>query len=183
MEDVNKVPVTQTGDEGKDLVPQNIKVERTPAEIAAYNLQKKAEDAKALGLDPKKILGSSDEEVPEWFRKEKAKELQKTSQQLAESIPDEELRTKVKANLARIVPSENPEEDFKFALSAASASKNKQIIEEVGRYSYPRVIATGGSAPIGKIEEEFVPTEEEKAFMGPPWNLSKEKILAQRPKS
>lgn len=181
MTDEVKVPVTKTGDEGKDL-SQEVKIERTPEEIAAYNLQKKAEDAKALGLDPKKILGvKSDTEVPEWYKAEKAKEVAKTSLQLTESIADADLKEKVVANLGRIVPSDNPEEDFKLALGAASASKNKQVLDEINRYTKPRVTATGGSSP-ALIEEEFVPTSEEATFMKPPYNLSKEKIIENRKK-
>lgn len=176
-----KVPETKTGDEGKDL-SQGIKVERTPEEIATYNLKKKADEATALGIDPKKILGvESSDEVPAWYKAEKAKEVQKTSLQLAEAITDEDLREKVKTNLGRIVPSENPEEDFRLALGAASASKNKQVLDEINRYSKPRVTAAGGSSP-SISEEEFVPTEEEAKYMAKPYFLSKEKILANRKK-
>lgn len=171
------VPETKTGDEVK--VPSQ-DISRTPEEIAAYNLQKKAEDAKALGLDPKKILGvESSTEVPEWYKQEKAKETKKTSLQFTEAILDADLKEKVVANLARIVPSDNPEEDFKLALGAASSSKNKQVIDEMKRYSPARVVATGGSTP-APIEEEFVLRPDEEAFTKPPYNLSKEKIIAAR---
>lgn len=175
------VPVTQTGDEGKDL-SQSSKIERTPEEIASYNLKKKADEAKALGLDPKKVLGvESDDEVPAWYKAEKAKEVQKTSLQLAEAISDDDLKERVKTNLARIVPSDNPEEDFRLALGAASSSKNKQVLEEMNRYSKPKITASGSSQP-ASFEEEFVPTEEESRFMKPPYNLSKEKIMENRKK-
>lgn len=174
------VPVTQTGDEGKDL-SQGIRKERTPEEVATYNLQKKADDAKALGLDPKKILGEeSNDEVPDWYKKEKSKEATQSALQMAESIQDAEVKEKVKVYLnTRIVPSGNPEQDFRDALGAVSSSKNKQVIEEIKRYTPAKVTAAGSSQPVN-VEEEFVPTEEEKRFMAPPWNLSKEKILANR---
>ncbi len=183
MAENNTVDETKTSDEGKDL-SQGIKIERTPEEIARYNLQKKAEDAKALGLDPKKILGaeSNDDEVPAWYKAEKAKEVQKTSLQLAEAITDEDLREKVKTNLGRIVPSDNPEEDFRMALGAASSSKNKQVLEEMNRYSKPRVVASGGSGNSNLDTEEFVPTQDEAVSMAPPYNVPKEKILALRKK-
>lgn len=179
MTDTIIVPVTQTGDEGKDL-SQGIKVERTPEEIATFNLKKRADEAIALGINPRKILGD-DTEVPAWYKAEKAKEVQKTSLQLADAIADDDLKEKVKSNLGRIVPSDNPEEDFRLALGAASSSKNKQVLEEMNRYSKPRVVASGSSQPI-HVEEEFVPTAEEASLMKPPWNLSKEKILANRKK-
>lgn len=176
------VPATKTGDEGKDL-SQETKVERTPAEIATHNLKKKAEDAEALGLDPKEILGvkSKETEVPAWYKAEKAKEVQKTSLQLAEAITDEDLREKVKVNLGRIVPSDNPEEDFRMALGAASSSKNKQVLAEMDRYSKPKFTAAGGSLP-ANVDENVELTEEEMVFTRPPYNLSKEKVLAKRPK-
>lgn len=176
-----KVPETKTGDEVK-VPSQDSKY--TPEEIAAHNLKKKAEDAKALGLDPKKIILGEDskEEVPEWYKKEKSKEATQTALQMAESITDADTKEKVITYLqTRIVPSGNPEQDFKDALGAVSSSKNKQVIEEIGRYTRPKTVATGGSTP-ASLEEEFVPTEEEKSFMQPPWNLTKEKILANRRK-
>lgn len=184
MQDENIVPVTQTGDEGKTPEPSQVirKEERTPAEIAAYNLQKKAEDARALGLDPKKILGVDEpkDEVPAWYKQEKAKEAKQTALQLAENVADADTKEKVKELLqTRIVPSGNPEQDFKDALSLASSVKNKQIIEEVSRYTAPRTVAAGGDMP-AKVEEEFVPTDTEKVFMAPPFNMSKEKILEAR---
>ncbi len=179
MTDEIIVPETKTGDEGKDL---SQRTERTPEEIASYNLKKKADEAKALGLDPKKVLGvESDDEVPAWYKAEKAKEIQKSSLQLAEAISDKDLREKVKANLGRIVPSDNPEEDFRMALGAASSSKNKQVLEEMDRYSKPRMVASGSSRP-ANFEEEFVPTSEESTFMRPPYNLTKEQIIANRKK-
>lgn len=178
MEEDKIVPATQTGDEGKD--PSQRK-ERTPEEIAAYNLKKKADEAKALGLDPKKVLGvEPEDEVPAWYKEEKAKEAQKTSMQLADGIADEDTREKVKDYLQnRVKPSGNPEEDFRLALGAASATKNKQVLEEISRYTTPRVVAAGGSQP-AKVEEEFVPTAEEAVMMGKPYFLSKEKIIAAR---
>ncbi len=178
MTETTTVPETKTGDEGKDL-SQDAKVTRTPEEIAKYNLKKKADEAKALGIDPKEVLGGSDDEVPAWYKAEKAKEITKTAMQLADGIADEETRDKVKATLGRLAPSENPEEDFRLALGAVSAPKNKQILEEMNRYGKPRIVAAGGGQPASQ-EEEFVPTPEETVFMRPPYKMSKEKILAAR---
>lgn len=183
MAEIEKVPVTQTGDEGKDL-SQDIKKERTPEEIATYNLKKKAEDAKAMGLDPKKILGeeSIDDEPPAWYRKEKSKEATITALQLADSIQDEDTKEKVKQYLnTRIVPSGNSDQDFKDALGAVSASKNKLVLEEMGRYTKPKTTAAGGTLP-ANMEEEFTPTDAEKVMMAKPYNLSKEKVLEARRK-
>lgn len=182
MNEENKVPVTQTGDAGKTPEPlQNTAPQRSAEEIAAFNLKKKAEDAKALGLDPKKILGVEPEnEVPSWYKEEKAKEAKQTAIQMADSIPDVEDKEKVKNILnTRIIPSGNPEQDFREALSIVSASKNSLIIEEMSRYTGAKQVASGGNVP-PKKEEEFVPTQQEKIFMAPPYNIPKEKIIAAR---
>lgn len=180
--DENEVPVTQTGDEGKTPEPSQVNT-RTPEEIAAYNLKKKAEDVKALGLDPKKVLGvESNDEVPAWYKQEKAKEAQQTALQMAEKIVDTDTKDKVREYLqGRIVPSGNPEQDFRDALGLASSGKNKQIIEEISRYTVPRVVVSGGEIP-SKTSEEFIPTDEERVFMAPPYNMSKEKIIEVRKK-
>lgn len=181
MEDENKVPATQTGGEGKTSDPSHIT--RTPEEIAAFNLKKKAEDAAALGIDPKKVLGLNTEdsnEIPAWYKQEKAKEAKETALSMADSIVDPETKEAVKQFLqTRIVPSGNPQQDFRDALGLASSAKNKQVIEEIQRYTSPRTVAAGGDLP-PKIEEEFVPTEQERIFMAPPYNMSKEKIIQAR---
>lgn len=180
------VPASQTGDEGKDPSQPITKIERTPEEIAAHNLKKKADDAKLLGLDPKKILGeeSTNDEPPAWYKKEKSKEATATALQLAEAIADSDTKEKVKEYLnTRIVPSGDPERDFRDALGVVSAGKNSQIVAEMKRYTPARTIASGGSMPPTPPEEEFVPTEYEASMMKPPFNLTKEKILAARAKS
>lgn len=155
-------------------------------EKVAFNLKKKADEAKSLGLDPKLILGVDEEpkdEIPEWYRREKAKETQQTAVQLADRIEDADERNLVKTYLQnRIVPSGNPEDDFRLALNAVSALKNKQIAEEVSRKVFPKTTASGGSAPIKSDEGgEFVPTQEEADIMKH-FHVSKEKILESRRK-
>ena len=176
------VDVTKTSGDGEDH--SQVKVERTDEEKVAFNLAKQAEKAKTLGLDPNKIIGGDvkTDEVPEWYKKEKLKETRKTAEQLADSIEDQDTREQVKATLSRIVPGDNPDEDFRLALGAVSSTKNKQVLEELNRYAKPRVVTSGSSQP-AKSEEEFVPTEQETVFMKKPYNMSKEKILEARKKN
>lgn len=165
---------------------------RTEAERAAFSLKKNAERAVELGLDPAEILGvkthietNVDDEDNKpvtvgMLRDIQKKDAQKTSLQMAEEIADEDTRNNVKAYLSdRIKPSGDAESDFRLALAAASAPKNKQVLEEINRYSAPKKTASGGSAPAFS-EEEFIPTPEEAMFMKPPYNLSKEKIIVAR---
>lgn len=181
-----KVDVTPTSDEGKTSeTSQN----RTEKDKAIFTIKKQAERLKELGVDPTEIIGQKPAEkvnqndVPEWYLKEKAKEQTQTALQMADKISDEDTREKVKTYLqTRIVPSGNPEQDYKDALGAVSASKNTKIIEEITRVIQPKVVATGGSAN-ASVEEEFVPTPQEEIFMKPPYNISKEKIIEARKKA
>lgn len=168
-----------------ELEKEKTRKQRTEKEKAEFSLRKNAERLKELGGDPTLVLGErqvddTENDVPEWYRKERAKEAQKTSLQLADDIKDESERNLVKEYLQnRIIPSGNPQDDFRFALGAVHSFKNKQILEEINRKNPPRVTAAGGSAP-APVEEEFTPTEMEMIMMRPPYNLSKEKIIAAR---
>lgn len=160
---------------------------RTEAEKAAFTLRKTAERVKELGLDPNEILdlnrGESDEDDKPvtlgMLKQIQMQDARKSALQLAEEITDEETRTAVKQALeTRVTPSGNPEEDFRFALAAVSAPKNKQVMEMITNYVPPKRVVTGGSMP-AHIEEEFTPTEEERYHMTH-FGLTKEKVIAAR---
>jgi hypothetical protein len=168
----------------QELEKAKIKKEFSEQEKTTYNLRKIAEKAKELGIDPKTILSDEEEqpkdEIPEWYKREEAKKAQKTSLQLADSISDADERALTKEYLSsRIVPSGDPEVDFRFALSAVRSLKNTQILEDITRGSSVKTTAAGGSAPI-KVETQFVPTPAEEIMMKAPYNLSKEKIIEAR---
>lgn len=178
----NEEVVTPATDEGKTSEPSQT---RTEKDKALFTFKKVAEKLNEFGVDPKTVLGVTKEngEVPEWYKQEKAKEQTQNALQMAESLADAETREQVKTYLkTRIVPSGNPTQDFKDALGAVSAAKNKQIVEEMARATSPKVVASGGSSDPTK-EEEFTPTEQESIFMKPPYNMSKEKILEARKKA
>lgn len=169
----------------QELEKEQKKVSYSDKEKAIFNLRRHAERVKELGEDPKSVLGGEEEpkdEVPEWYRKEKAKETQKNALQLADSVADENERALVKQYLqTRINPSGDPESDFRLAYSAVVSLKNKEIAEEVSRRAVPKTTASGGSQP-PKYEEQFTPTAEEERLMRKPYNISKEKIIAARRK-
>ena len=183
--------VTPATDEGKTSAPSQ-ETKRSEAEKAAFSLKKNAERAIELGLDPAQILGvkthietdSNDDDAKPvtvgMLRDIQKQDAHKTSIQLAEGIEDEETRNTVKTYLSdNIKPSGNADADFRLALAAASAAKNKQVLAEIDRYGTPKRTAAGGSMP-AFIEEEFTPTSEEQRMMQPPYNLSKEKVIAAR---
>lgn len=187
-----KDAVTVADDSANAEAPSQESKGKTEAEKAAFSLKKNAARAKELGLDPMEILGhkthietnvedGDDKPVTVgMLRSIQKQDAQKTALQMAEDIADEDTKNAVKEALqTRVTPTGNAEDDFRFALGAISAPKNKAIIEEVNRYVAPKRTASGGSIP-AHVEEEFSPTAQEQVFMRPPYNLSKEKIIAAR---
>ena len=168
------------------------KPERTEAEKAAFNLKKNAERARELGLDPADVLGvkpqltlnedlSDDTPLTVGKLKEfQRQEGKKTALQLVEDLEDEAERNEVRTLLeTRITPSGNPHADLSLARAAANSLKNARIAEEAERKTVIKRTAAGGSAN-GKKEDDFTPTSDEVAFMKPPFNLTKEKIIEAR---
>lgn len=167
----------------------------TEKEQAAFSLKKNAERARALGLDPGELLGvkttiatdDRDEDSKPvtvgMLRDITKAEATKTALQRAEEIADIDTRETVKRILStNIKPSGDAEADFRLALSAASAEKNKQVLAEISRYSAPKKTAAGGSQG-ARVEEDFTPTAEEQRMMQPPYNLSREKVISARKRS
>ncbi len=180
--------------DGTPKVPSH-ESKRTEAEKAAFTLKKNAERAIELGLNPSEILGtkthievdkSAEDSQPVtvgMLRDIQKKDASKTALQMADEVGDEEIKAATKQYLSEnIIPSGDAEKDFKLALAAASATKNATIVQELNRYGVPKRTAAGGSAG-ARVEEEFTPTAQEQIFMQPPYNLSKEKIIAARKKA
>lgn len=179
--------------ESKETQAPSQEPKRTEAEKAAFSLKKNAERVKELGLDPTEILGikpaavmvdANDEDSKPvtvgMLRELQKADARKSAIEMADEIADEATRNAVKEALGtRVAPSGNAEDDFRFALGAVSATKNKQVIEELSRYVAPKRTAAGGSQP-ANFEEEFTPTAQESEFMKAPYNLSKDDIIAAR---
>ena len=190
MEEEKKVAETKTVDEGKTSEPSH----RTPEEIAKFNLMKKAEEAKALGIDPSEVLGikpalkidknlSDDTPLTVGTLREIQKgDVKKTSLDMANSIEDEKERNEVVKILNRLEPSDNPQADFIVALNSVNTEKTRQVAEEINRNTIAKRTAAGGSAS-AKVEEQFTPTPEERVFMNPPYNMTKDKIIDARNKN
>lgn len=166
---------------------------RTEKEKAAFQLKKNAERLKELGGDPAEILGTTPKQdeagddapmTVAMYKSLQAEQASKTALQMADEITDVNERELTKHYLStRIVPSGNPAEDLRFARLAVNSVKNGQIAEEAQRASTARSHGTGAGAPPKPPTGEFVPTAEEASMMRPPFNLTKEKILAARTKT
>lgn len=204
MEDLQEVSTseaeetTEVVDEQNPLKAELEKVHekvgaKSELEKAAFSLRKNAERLAELGGDPKSILGI-EKEVEADIDEDDApvtigmlKKLQKenatqTALQLADDIADPIERELVKHHVENSIrPSGNPREDLNLARAIVNAAKNQQIIEEVSRKS-PAKSHTSSSGVPAKQERPVELTSEEMAFMRPPFNMTKEQILAIRNK-
>lgn len=192
MADETLVVATETTTEngGSEAPSHETKPKRTEAETTAYNLRKQAEKAKELGLDPADVLGlklkvksdvSDDEPLTVGrLREFQATEAHETALRMADSITDESERERVREILEnRIKPSGDAQADLALARAAATSERSARIVEEIARKGTPSRTAPGGSAAV-PVEDDFVPTEQEKIFMARPYNLSKEQVKAMR---
>ena len=179
--------------EKQDLLKQELekrKSKYTEQEKAEYTLKSTAKRLKEMGKDPAIVLGIKgdetieDDDVPDWYRAEKAREATKTALQMADDITNDTEKELVKHYLNnRIVPSGNPKQDFQDALKIVNSEKNAKIIEMAkGKPQAKRAITNGGEIPPGEEEPEFTP-EEEKYRKSGPLHLTDKQILEARKKA
>jgi len=189
-EEITPEPSQETPESPLDQELARDTKQRTPAEKAAFALKKNAESAAALGLDPAEVLGLNnkapeapgDDIVPEWFKKFQQQEQSKTAEELADAIEDPKERELVKQKLATVITSGSPEERIRVARGFVNAVKTGQIAEELGRAGTPRSFGSGAGAPPGTTQKEPEFSELEQSYMRPPFSLTKEQVLAARPK-
>lgn len=172
-----------------ELRKEQGRIVRSEEEKAAFSLKKNFEKVKELGLDPEEILGVKPKDAPdkdqpltvamlEQLQKENGK---KTALQLAESIEDTKERELTKIYLEnRIVPSGDAQEDLKMARALVNSVKNGQIAQLAATRGTPAAHSSSPSAP-AKVEKEVELTREEQVLMAG-FNLTKEQVLAARPK-
>lgn len=193
-EELNPEPSQETPESPLQAELNRDTKQRTPAEKAAYTLRKNAESVAALGLDPAEVLGLNnqapagvDRDAPvtmgmlEDMQRDRS---QKTALQLADEIPDQYERDLTKKYLTeRVKPSGDAQEDLRFARLAVNSVKTGQVLEELGRAGTARSFQSGAGAPPGTTQKEPEFTALEQSYMKPPFNLSKEQVLAARPKA
>lgn len=172
-----------------ELRKEQGRIVRSEEEKAAFSLKKNFEKVKELGLDPEEILGVKPKDAPdkdqpltvamlEQLQKENGK---KSALQLAESIEDTKERELTKIYLEnRIVPSGDAQEDLKMARALVNSVKNGQIAQLAATRGTPAAHSSSPSAP-AKVEKEVELTREEQVLMAG-FNLTKEQVLAARPK-
>ncbi len=190
--------VEKTTTEGETISPVKAELEKvknketkSEAEKAAFSLKKNAERLKELGGDPVAVLGikpnsddNEDEDAPVtvgMLKKIEAEKAQQTAIQLAEStIKDKDDRELAKIYLStRIIPTGDPQEDLRLALSMVNSVKNQQIAQELSRSNtQSRSHATSSGVP-ARADGIFEPTPEEAQFMRS-FGMTKEDILKAR---
>jgi len=190
-EEITNDPSQKTAIE-TEIEREQGKQQRSEKEKAEFTLKKNAERARELGIDPAEALGLKTAEAAEGddapatigavknLLAEKAKD---TAFELADEIEDEHVRELTKLNLKRIIPSGDPREDLRLARLAAESAKNAKVLEEVGRAGRPRTHVSAAGAPAATTETEVELTAPEREFLKPPFNLTKEAIIAARPKA
>lgn len=105
----------------------------------------------------------------------------KTALQLADDIDDETERELTKFHIENTIrPTGDPKKDLQLAQVHVNAVKNTRIVEEITRKPPTRKTASsgGGDPTKDKVEPEF--SAQEQSFMRPPFNLTKEQVLASR---
>lgn len=161
---------------------------KTELEKAIFTRNKINSRIRELGGDAEEPTADEDpdDNVPVtvgMLKKRDQERAAKTALSLAdEQVQDETERDLVKHHLENSIKSSgNPSEDLRKARALVNETKNRQIAEDAARKRDPQRTSRASGAP-GKIEPTFEPTAEELPFMRPPWNMTKDQIIAARPK-
>lgn len=106
-----------------------------------------------------------------------------TALELANAISDPVERELVKHHIQNTIrPSGNSQIDLDNARAIVNQKKNAEILSESERRGKPKAHSSAGGAPETEIPKDRELTAAELKFTRPPFNLSKEDILKQRPK-
>lgn len=150
----------------------------TKRERLEFTIKKASEQLESLDDEP-------DDATPLTYgdlKKMRQNDTRQTAVELAGTIADEDERAEVIEMLeGRIVPSSDAKTDLLLAQGMVNARKNAQLLEEQARKGKPGSHNNAPSAP-GHTEGVFTPTSEEITFMSPPYNLTKDEIIANRNK-
>ena len=157
---------------------------RTKAEKLLYTKKRVDEQLKELGIEEEPVEDEDNQPLTiGQYKKLQEQTATKTALQLANDVLNETERELLKYHLENTIRSTgNAQEDFKLAQGLVNSVKNSQIIEETLRKPIIKTHGSGSGVP-AKTEKQVEFTPEELSYMQPPWNLSKEHILAARKKA
>lgn len=158
---------------------------RTKAEKLLYTKKRVDEQLKELGIEDEPLEEDDDQPVTlGMLKKMQAKTTTESALQMAAKVKDPTERALLEYHLENTIKSTgDAAEDLKLAQNQVNAVKNEQILEEIVRKPEVNTHSSASGAPPknAKREEELTPTELD--FMRPPFNLTKEQIIAARPKA
>lgn len=159
---------------------EKVKERKTFTRKERLEFEKKKIDEQLNELEPKIVDNDALVTVGMLEQREKNKQ-RETALDLAEQIEDEAERELVKHQLESVITGGTPEERIKVARGYVNSLRNAQIAEEVARSKN----AKSGNQPGAPARKDiaFEPTPEEAVFMQPPYNLTKEEVIAKRPTS
>lgn len=135
------------------------------------------DDEDDSAVDPSKPVTFGD------LERIKARDASQTAKQMAAAIVDPIAKQAVQQALPRVVPSGDPEKDFRDAVAIANREKNSKVLEELGRRTVAPSHRSGAGAGPKQEDGVFEPTAEEQGFMRPPFNMTKEAIIKARGQS
>ena len=186
-------PVTKEGDnpdEQNSLKKELEKVQnkgegRTKKEKLLYTKQRVEEQLRELDGDDADDLSDEDDDTPVtkgMLREMQAKNVVKTALDLTEDIADDTEKALVQYHIKNTIRTTgNPAEDLKLARAIVNSVKNSQIAEEVVRRGEAKQHSSS-SGGAGRSEKTFELSAEELPFTKAPFNMTKEQIIAARPK-
>lgn len=149
-----------------------------------YAKRKIDEQLKELGVAEEVAVDPSTPVTVQMLEDMRKNDAKKTAVDLAQTIENEDERIVVVDYLEhRIVPSGNPEADLKLARAAVNALRTEQILHETQRGGTAKTHSSGSGAPSVHTSpsEDLSPTE--LVFTRPPYSMTKEAIIAKRPKA
>ena len=187
-EEVEEPIVEETVEETTDPLETELnKVKnkgRTKAEKLLYTKKRVEEQLRELGIE-EDVEEDDDQPVTMAdLKRFQAQNAQKTALDLASSVTNETERALIEYHLENTIRSTgNPQEDFQLAQGLVNAVKNKQIIDGIIRKPLAKTHSSGSGAPakVAKPEDEL--TSVERQFLSAPFNMTKEQIIAARPKA
>jgi len=191
-------PVTKEGEEAKADKPdeqnplekelqkvQNKGEGRTKKEKLLYTKQRVEEQLRELEGEDADDLGDEDDDTPVtkgMLREMQAKSVVKTALDLTEDIADATEKALVQHHIKNTIRTTgNPAEDLKLARAIVNSVKNSQIAEEAVRKGEAKQHSSG-SGGAGRSEKVLELSAEEIPFTKAPFNMTKEQIIAARPK-
>ncbi len=155
------------------------KLEYTKARVESQLAELDAEE----GVTPTSTPDKSAPMTVAMYEQMERERGQKTALQLADEISDANERELTKHHIENTIrPSGNPNEDLRLARAIVNSVKNGQIAQEVSRATPAPRSGTAPGAPAIVAGPEAQLSAEEMSFMRPPFSLSKEQIIASRPK-